>query len=506
MNQAGRLRDEFSVRGDLTTMRLTTNCGWHLLIARVILCIGATWIATDGRLSAAERPNFVFILADDLGWSDLGCYGSSFHETPHIDRLASEGMRFTQSYTAGAVCSPTRGSIMTGKYPVRTGVTDYIPGLSSDGRKLETPRTKTELALEEVTIGEALKAGGYQTFYAGKWHLGKSEFDADVQGFEIYKGDDELGNYSQDWKFGDRMTTAALTFLKSRDTARPFLMYLSYHEPHQPILEYPRYIDRFRDKAAKLPSQESSTNIVERDGRTRVVQNDPTYASEVAGLDEWVGRVMGQLDEQGLAKNTIVIFFSDNGGLSTKAAPGPTSNQPLRAGKGWLYEGGIRVPLIVRAPGATKPGSICETPVISTDLYPTLLALAGLPLRPEQHSDGINIASLLSGGPAPDRQTFYWHYPHYHGSTWAPGGAVRKGDWKLIEFFEDNAIELYDLKADIGERTNLAAQNPERVNALRAELAKWRSGSGAVIPPPNSSAGQESAKKTKKAKKRSDKA
>jgi arylsulfatase A-like enzyme len=282
-------------------------------------------------------------------------------------------------------------------------------------------------------------------------------------------------------------------------------MYLAYHEPHTPILEYPSHIDRFRAKAAKLPGPQGSTDIVERHGRTRVVQNDPAYASEVASLDEYVGRIFGQLDQTGLAKNTIVIFFSDNGGLSTKAAPGPTSNQPLRAGKGWLYEGGIRVPLIVRAPGMTKPGSICETPVVSTDLYPTLLALADLPRRPKQHLDGINVASLLSGGPAPDRQTFYWHYPHYHGSTWAPGSAVRSGDWKLIEFFEENRVELYDLKADLGEGTNLAAQNPERVKSLSAQLATWRSDTGAVMPRPNPSAGEESGKKAKKAKKRSNK-
>jgi arylsulfatase A-like enzyme len=489
------------MRSDSTATRCTKNREWNLLTFRVILCIGATLFAAGDGLSAAERPNFVFILADDLGWSDLGCYGSSFHETPHIDRLANEGMRFTQAYTAGAVCSPTRGSIMTGKYPVRTGVTDYIPGLPSDGRKLQTPRTKTELALEEVTLGEALKDGGYQTFYAGKWHLGKDEYDAHAQGFEIYAGDDELGNFGQDWTFGDRMTAAALTFLKTRDTARPFMMYLAYHEPHQPILEYPHHIDRFRSKAAKLPPPPGSIDIDERNGRTRVVQNDPAYASEVAGLDEWVGRVMGQLDQTGLAKNTIVIFFSDNGGLSTKAAPGPTSNQPLRAGKGWLYEGGIRVPLIVRAPGATKSGSICETPVISTDLYPTLLALANLPLRPEQHLDGVNIAPLLHGGPGSDRQTFYWHYPHYHGSTWAPGSAVRDGDWKLIEFFEENTVELYDLKADFGERTNLAAKYPEHVKSLRAQLATWRSDTGAVMPRPNPSASTESGKTAKKAKK-----
>src|SRR5688572_21082 len=227
-----------------------------------ILIFGACVMAQEEKLVAADRPpNILFILADDLGWSDLGCYGGKFYESPHIDRLATEGVRFTQAYTAGAVCSPTRGSIMTGKYPVRTGVTDYIPGLASEGRKLETPRTKTELALEEVTLGEALKDGGYQTFYAGKWHLGKNEFDAQAQGFEIYAGDLELGNFGQDWKFGDRMTAAALTFLKTRDAARPFLMYLAYHEPHTPILEYPSHIDRFRAKAPKLPGPQSSTNI-----------------------------------------------------------------------------------------------------------------------------------------------------------------------------------------------------------------------------------------------------
>lgn len=460
-------------------------------IAGMLLLVGTVFVTPDGQLAAAERPNIVFILADDLGWSDLGCYGSPFNETPNIDRLASEGLRFSQAYTAGAVCSPTRASIMTGKYPVRTGITDYIPGLKSDGRKLQTQRTKTELALEEITLGEALKEGGYQTFYAGKWHLGSKGFEADAQGFDVYVGDDQLGNFGQDWRVGERLTTAALAFLDKRDAARPFFMYLAYHEPHQPVLEYPNHIERFRAKADKLPSPQGPSEISERNGRTRVVQNDPAYGSEIAGLDECVGRVLGKLDQSGLAKNTVVIFFSDNGGLSTKAAAGPTSNQPLRAGKGWLYEGGIRVPLIIRAPGSTKPGTISEMPIISTDFYPTLLALAGLPLRPKQHLDGIDVASILTGGPVPPRQTFYWHYPHYHGSTWAPGSAIRDGDWKLIEFLEENTVELYDLKHDVGERTNLAAQNPERVKMLQAKLDAWRSKTGASMPKPNAPAGAE---------------
>lgn len=456
----------------------------HSALAIVLSC-GSMVAAFLPPIAAAEKPNFVFILADDLGYADLGCYGSAFHETPNIDRLASEGRRFTQAYSAGAVCSPTRSSIMTGKYPVRTGITDYIPGLSSAGRKLQTTRTKTQLALEEVTLGEALQAGGYQTFYAGKWHLGGKGFEPDSQGFEVYRGDRQLDNRAQDWQSGQRLTDAALDFLAKHDATRPFLMYLAYHEPHIPILDYPRHIERFRAKAKNLSPFAGPKVIAERDGQTRVVQDDPAYGSELAGLDEWVGRVLEGLDKTGLAKNTIVVFVSDNGGLSTKAAPGSTSNQPLRAGKGWLYEGGIRVPLIVRGPGIAKPGTTCDAAVISTDLYPTLLELAGLPLRPAQHVDGTSFAALLGGGDAPAARSLFWHYPHYHGSTWAPGGAIREGDWKLIEFFEEGASELYNVKEDIGERNNLASQHPELVKTLQRKLAAWRTSAGAVMPQRN---------------------
>lgn len=433
--------------------------------------------------AAADQPNIVFILADDLGWRDLGCYGSPFCETPHLDRLAAEGLRFTQAYAAGSVCSPTRASILTGKYPVRTGVTDYIPGLNASGRKLVTQPTKKELALEEVTVAEALAESGYQTFYAGKWHLGGSGFGPQEQGFEICVTDAELGNPGKDWRVGKRISEAAVKFLDERDRTRPFFMFLGYHEPHTPILEYPDFIAKFRDKAAQLPTA-AVVSRTEQKGQTRIVQNDPAYGSEVAGLDAFVGEVLAKLEAAGLANDTVVIFFSDNGGLSTKADPGPTSNEPLRAGKGWLYEGGIRVPLIVRAPGITRAGAITDTPVISTDFYPTLLALAGRPPRPEQHRDGINIIPVLRGEALPERGTLFWHYPHYHGSTWAPGGAIREGDWKLIELFEENAVELYDLKSDPSESSNLAAVEPERVRAMRAKLAAWRAETGAYVPTP----------------------
>ncbi len=447
--------------------------------------------------SFSAQPNVLFILADDLGWRDLGCYDSPFNETPNIDKLATQGLRFTQAYTAGAVCSPTRGSLMTGKYPVRTRVTDYIPGLTSVGHKLVTQRTKTELALEEVTVGEAMQAGGYQTFYAGKWHLGGKGFEPEDQGFEVVVPDAQLGNHGKDWQVGQRLTESAMKFLDERDAARPFFMYLAYHEPHTPILEYPDHIAKFRDKAAKQPTTGTTTRP-ERNGQTRIVQDDPAYGSEVAGLDSFVGSVLAKLESKGLADNTIVIFFSDNGGLSTKASPGPTSNEPLRAGKGWLYEGGIRVPLIVRAPGVTKAGSKTDVPVISTDVYPTLLSLAGLPAKPEQHGDGIDISAVLRGEAAPPRDSLFWHYPHYHGSTWAPGSAMREGDWKLIEFFEDDSAELYDLKTDLAEKQNLAATEPERLKAMSSKLAAWRAETGAYVPKPGVTPSEPGGKKRKK--------
>jgi arylsulfatase A-like enzyme len=459
---------------------------------KLVTSLLVAWVAAVcGHGSTAEAampttPHIVFILADDLGWRDLSCYGSPFCETPHIDRLAREGLRFTQAYTAGAVCSPTRSSIMTGKYPVRTGVTDYIPGLKKPNEKLLTVPTKTELALEEITIGEALQQRGYQTFYAGKWHLGGKGFEPPQQGFDTYVSDAELGNHARDWQVSERMVDAAIKFLDERPREKPFFMYLGFHEPHTPILRYPRHIERFERKASKLPP--APPNIPEHDGQTRARQDDPVYGSEVAGLDEQVGRLLAKLDATGLAANTIVIFFSDNGGLAVKDTPGPTNNDPLRAGKGWLYEGGIRVPLIVRVPGVTKADSVCDVPVISTDLFPTLLELTGAPLMPQQHVDGVSIVSLLRGGASLDRQTLYWHYPHYHGSTWAPGAAIREGDWKLIELTHYGAVELYNLADDLSERRDLSKVHPERTQVLLTKLHAWQKATGAYIPQPNPAA------------------
>jgi arylsulfatase A-like enzyme len=413
-------------------------------------------------------------------------------------------MRFTQAYTAGAVCSPTRGSIMTGKYPVRTGVTDYIPGLRPNNAKLVTQPTRRELPLEERTVAEALQSNGYQTFYSGKWHLGGDGFGPKQQGFEVVVDDASLGNYGKDPLVGDRLTDSAIEFLDERDDARPFFMYLGYHEPHTPILAHPNHIERFRKKAATLPTPQE-TSIPERRGQSRLVQDDPAYACEIAVLDDAVRRLTEKLAELKLDDETVFIFFSDNGGLCTKDNPGPTSNLPLRSGKGWLYEGGIRVPLIVRAPGVTKAGTSCDAPVISTDFFPTLLQLAGAPLEPQSHVDGCSFLPLLRGE-APAERTLYWHYPHYHGSTWAPGSAIRDGNWKLIEFLDEQSVELYELSRDLGERHNLATSHPEEVERLRAKLNAWRDETGAFLPTPNpdfrADGNQPSGKKAKAKKKR----
>jgi arylsulfatase A-like enzyme len=460
------------------------------------------WCATAAHLviAATPRPNILFMLADDLGWSDLSCYGSSFQETPQIDRLAREGMRFTQAYSAGSICSPTRASLMTGKYPVRTGVTDYIPGLSSEGRKLSARPTKTELALEEVTVGEAFREAGYETFYAGKWHLGGKGFEPSEQGFEHYVSDEELGDHGRDWQVGKRIAQAAIDFLGQRDQRRPFLAYLGFHEPHTPTLEYPNHIERFRRKAAQLPATKAVG--AEHEGKLRLRQDNPAYGSEVAGLDEFVGNVLAALDARGLRENTIVVFISDNGGLSVRNEPGPTSNAPLRAGKGWLYEGGIRVPLIVRAPGVTRAGTVAATPVITTDVYPTLLTLAGLPLRPAQHLDGTSFVPVLRGETPTAARTLYWHYPHYHGSTWAPGAALREGNWKLVENLHYESVELFDLSQDLSEKHDLAKTKPEVTTELLGKLHAWQKSVGAFIPKPatqGAAAEQPKKKKNRKA-------
>ncbi len=429
--------------------------------------------------AAPKRPNFVFLLADDLGGSDLGCYGSKFYETPQLDKFAQTSMRFTQAYSACPVCSPTRTAIMTGKYPARVGLTDYLPGLQPKDRRLLSVEDLDELPLGEITIAEALREGGYQTFTRGKWHLG--ERGPEQHGFTAKLKASPSKNPQRD----AGTVEDCLQFLEeSRND--PFFLYLAFTYPHTPVQGVPPHVERFRSKLAgmKYPGPRLAK---ERNGNTRLYQDNPEYASMLYAMDDLAGKVFAKLDELKLSDNTVVVFTSDNGGLCThgNAAGGPTANPPFRSGKGWCYEGGIRVPLMIRAPGITRAGATCDVPAISTDFYPTLLDLAGLPPRPQQHCDGLSLARLLRGETKLDRQNLYWHYPHYHGSTWAPGAAIRSGEWKLIEFYDEGKAELYNLRDDIGERTDLAAKAPSQTRTLRADLRHWQQSVGAKMPQEN---------------------
>jgi arylsulfatase A-like enzyme len=467
-----------------------------------MLASGYSVSALQGQGHAPARPNFVFFLIDDLGWTDLGCYGSTFYETPNIDKLAAQGMRFTDAYAACPVCSPTRASIVAGKYPARLGITQWIGGPN------EPTPYRHYLPLEEVTIAEALKEAGYSTGFVGKWHLSTREEDRkkyypDRQGFDVNIGGDwsgapptyfypyekrnrklesmpsggEKGEY-----LTDRLTDESLKFIEAnRD--QPFLLYLSHYAVHTPVESKPTLTEKYQAKAGELPTPKGPhAQPVYGRYKTRMVQDHPAYAGMVQSVDESVGRVLDKLESLGLGENTIVIFMSDNGGLSTVPREGPTCNLPLRAGKGWLYEGGIREPMLIKWPGAVKAGSLCREPVTSTDFYPTMLEMAGLPSRPKQHLDGVSLVPLLKESGSLQRQAIYWHYPHYHGSGNRPSGAVRAGDYKLIEWYEDGQVELYHLKDDLGEQKDLATARPEKAAELREMLHVWRDRMDAKMP------------------------
>lgn len=460
-----------------------------------------TVLIAPGWAQAAEqpdRPNIVFILADDLGWRDLGCYGSTFYETPNLDRLASEGIRFTRAYAACCVCSPTRASIMTGKYPARLGLTDWLPGQASRrNQTLLGPKLPDHLPLKEFTIAEALKQGGYSTCFIGKWHLGGEGFEPQNQGFDVNIAGCALGHppsYFSPYRIPtlpdgprgeyltDRLTDEALKFIESsRD--KPFFLYLPHYAVHNPQQAKAGMVEKYKKKASKMSKPTGPEFIKDSGRKVRQVQDQPIYGAMVQSLDEAVGRVMAKLDELGLSKNTIVIFTSDNGGLSTSEGT-PTSNVPLRCGKGWPYEGGIREPLIVRWPGVTKPRTTTDEPMISNDFYPTLLEMAGLLKQPKQAIDGISIVPLIKGESMPERALF-WHYPHYSNQGGLPSGTIMVGDYKLIEWFEDMHCELFNIRDDIGETNDLAAGMPERVAALRQQLHDWRQSVGAKMPTPN---------------------
>ena len=483
----------------------------------------------------AGKPNVVFILADDLGWSDLGCYGSRFYETPRIDQLAKDGVRFTNAYAACHVCSPTRGSILTGQYPARTHLTDWLPGRKNFSfQKLKNIVPAQHLPYgPNNTFPAVMKANGYKTAIIGKWHLGEDSASCERQGFDLHipsgwmKGWPAKGYFSpyqmpglKDGPEGeyltDRMTDEAIRFMvESKD--KPFLLYLSHFSVHDPIQGRPDLVKKYEQKLKQMPSWKGVPFILEVNPDTenpfsknelntllnekhyeefsvlpnRIVkikqnQDNIQFAAMVESLDESVGRVLDKLEELGLDENTIVIFFSDNGGMSAANFGNPTrkiptanldkafstSNLPLRGGKGWLYEGGIRVPMIVKWPQQGKKNIVSKVPVISTDFYPSLLDMLGLSAHKE--SDGRSIVPLLKAKKIKDR-AIYWHFPHYsnHGMQ-SPGGAVLYGDYKLLEYFENNTVQLFNLSADPGEQVDLSRTHPGKANELREMLHKWR--------------------------------
>ncbi len=426
-----------------------------------------------------EKLNFVFILVDDLGWSDIGCYGNRFNETPNIDALAAQGMRFTDAYAACPVCSPTRASILSGQYPARLGLTDFIPGHQRPYEKLAVPRNRQQyMPLKIVTIAEALKKAGYTCGAFGKWHLGGREQFPDMQGFDetlVTSGGGHFANKSvPDIKLGkDDYLSEVLTdqgekFME-QNKDKPFFLYLSHFAVHIPLQARKELIEKY-EKKPKPP-----TGV-----------NNPIYAAMIEHVDQSVGRVLKKLDELKLAERTVVVFFSDNGGLRQhykKIGPIATTNAPLRDEKGTLYEGGIREPLIVRWPGVVKPQTTCDVPVTSVDFYPTFLDIAQTRGSWTHTLDGESIVRLLKQEGKLKRDAIYWHYPHYHHST--PAGAIRQGDWKLIEFYEDGRVELYNLKEDISEKNDLAEKMPKLASRLKRSLTAWRKSVKADMPRPN---------------------
>ncbi|GAB3667026.1 sulfatase [Echinicola sediminis] len=465
-----------------------------------LLLVGLAFVSC--KQEEQKQPNIVFVLVDDLGWADLGCFGSDFYETPNIDALAKEGMRFTDAYAASPVCSPTRASILTGKYPSTLNITDWIPGDDPQNRPLLGPKDLDELPLEEVTIAEMLKSQGYRTFFAGKWHLGDKGFFPEHQGFDVNIGGNHKGSppsYYSPYKnpqlpdgpegeyLSDRLVDESIKFLESAKE-EPFLLYLSFYNVHTPIQANKKYFDHFKDKAAKLEDIAEVGFREEQDGLTKLRQDNPAYASMVAAMDENVGRLMDQLESMGLAENTVVIFTSDNGGLSTLQSTynweAPTSNEPLRAGKGWCYEGGIRVPLIIKGPGIAA-NSTSHEPVISIDFFDTIAELVGIDEDKVTENDGQSLVPLLHQRGTWKRESIFWHYPHYHGSAWEPGAAVRKGNFVYIETYEDQRAELFDLGSDLKQSKNLLHELPDKARELKADLENHQKQTGAKLPQPN---------------------
>ena len=432
------------------------------------------------------KPNVIFILVDDLGWNDLGYTGSKFYESPNIDTLSNYSFQFTNAYSASPVCSPTRASIMTGKHPSRVNITDWIPGNDPKDKPLLGPQDLDGLPHEEITIAEELKSSGYNTFYIGKWHLGSEGSYPEDHGFDINIGGFEkgspMGGYYSPYKnpklsdgpegeyLTDRLTNEALGLINNRDARKPFALFLSYYNVHTPIQANLEHVDYFKEKLSKM-----NDNIVRTRGEgealTRLNQTDAEYASMVYAVDKNLGKLFKTLKDNDLYENSLIIFTSDNGGLSTLRRVAPTSVYPLRAGKGWLYEGGIKIPQLIKLPGNIEK-EIVDDITVSYDIFPTILDVAGI--RNENEIDGISLIPRLLEKSKIDRENIYWHFPHYHGSLWKPGSAIRSGDWKLIFDYESNEAKLFDLKEDPSELNDISNLFNEEKDRLIIELEKMK--------------------------------
>ncbi|MGA0134669.1 MAG: sulfatase [Opitutales bacterium] len=429
-------------------------------------------------------PNVIVILVDDWGTTDLSCYGSKLYETPNIDRLAAEGVKFTTAYSACTVCSPTRAALMTGKYPARLHLTDWIAGHGRPYAKLKIPDWTRYMKHEEVTLAEQFKAAGYATASIGKWHLtpalanGDEAYYPDKHGFDVNVGGYHRGqppSYFSPYKIPtlkegpdgefltDREASEAVKFIEANRT-KPFFIYLPHYAVHTPIQSKKEVAAKYAAKLEQNPG---------------LAQKNASYAALVESVDDALGTIRAALEKNGLTKNTIIVITGDNGGLLPI-----TDNAPLRAGKGSAYEGGVRVPFIVAWPGKLQPKVVNDVPAVTIDIYPTVLELAGTKTLPSQ-VDGVSLAPLLTRGQKPERDTIFWHYPHYHPGGATPYSAIRSGDWRLVHFYEDGRDDLYDLGSDGGERNELSASRPEVAKALRARLDGWLSSVDAQLPTPN---------------------
>ena len=439
-----------------------------------------------------DAPNVVVILVDDLGYMDIGANNPDcFYETPNIDALATSGMRFTNGYAANPVCSPTRFSLMTGRYPSRVAATNFFTG--NRKAKFQGAPLHNRMPLDEQTLAQGLKSKGYATFFAGKWHLGPSEeFFPQNRGFDINQGGwNRGGPYTGEKYFAPfknpqlspespdgehlpaRLAKDTANFIQEKSQAnQPFLAYLSFYSVHTPLIGRPDLVEKYKALAKEISGDEFAEEeqvLGNKPRRVRILQKHAVYAAMVQAMDEAVGTVLKQLEDSGVADNTIVIFTSDNGGLSTSEGS-PTSNLPLRGGKGWVYEGGIRVPWIVRYPNVTTAGSVNHEPICSIDLFPTLANLSGFEIS--NSIDGIDLLPAFQGQSL-SRDTLYWHYPHYSNQGGMPGGAIRVGDFKLLGRYEDGRVHLYNLQDDIGELNDVSEQHPDRVTQMRSKLHAW---------------------------------